>query len=114
RWRWQLPLLLGLVVSTTLPAFPRYGRFHLAAAVPLLGVIAGVVIVRLGAIVRSESGGQPTLRVVATLGCLFVATSFLWGGLLWWSAQEIGARLATPPSKAACAMITMKIGAFLS
>src|SRR5262249_49333366 len=43
-WQGQDLLLLGLLIALLSPAFPRYGRFHLSGAVPILALAgAGTV-----------------------------------------------------------------------
>lgn len=43
-WRGQEILLLGILLALCVPAFPRYGRFHLVGAVPVAALIsAGAV-----------------------------------------------------------------------
>lgn len=39
-WRSQDILLLGLLVALLVPAYPRYGRFHLSGAVPIASLIS--------------------------------------------------------------------------
>ncbi|MGF1506271.1 MAG: glycosyltransferase family 39 protein, partial [Anaerolineae bacterium] len=40
-WRGPAILILGQVVPLLTPMFPRYGRFHLSGAVPIIALIAG-------------------------------------------------------------------------
>jgi hypothetical protein len=51
-WRSQDTLLLGLLIALLVPAYPRYARFHLAGAVPMVALIstgAGFYLFRRGA-----------------------------------------------------------------
>jgi hypothetical protein len=39
RWHHEGILLLGLIPALSTPVFPRYGRFHLSAAVPIVALV---------------------------------------------------------------------------
>lgn len=93
--RWHWPFLLGLVLVATLPAFPRYGRFHLAAAVPLLAVLAGVVSVKLGSLLLDRSS---RLRFAAAFGLLPVILSLVIGVDQW--LHSLNFVLVTGPPEA--------------
>ncbi|MGI8586547.1 MAG: hypothetical protein ACR2M0_02525 [Chloroflexia bacterium] len=60
----------GLLLAATLPAWPRYGRYHLQAAVPLLAVAAAVAAVQIAA-VWHEGGLRG--RLVAGAGLLLLS-----------------------------------------
>ena len=61
-WRSKDILLLGLLIALCMPAFPRYGRFHLMGAVPIVALISAGTVVELFRY-RSRS----VLRIYAAL-----------------------------------------------
>lgn len=108
--RTTLILLLGLIAVATFAAYPRYGRFHLAAAVPLLSVLAGTLLTdvgrtwRLGGEVTGPSSSRFTLHASRLVrSSLFrsaiivlVVASFVGAGLLWLDAQKIASLSGRP------------------
>jgi hypothetical protein len=63
--------LLGLLLIATLPAWPRYGRYHLAAAVPLCAVAAALAgRLALPALVRARRAAPALLAGGAALALL--------------------------------------------
>jgi hypothetical protein len=64
---------LGLLIAATAPAWPRYGRFHFQAAVPLLAVAGGVALVGLIGQIR-QPGRSGRLVAGLGLGLLGVST----------------------------------------
>jgi hypothetical protein len=104
-WRSYSPLLLAgpwLLLATILPALPRYGRFHLQAAVPLLAVAAGAAVVALGYAYGVPSGGSDTTRrsrvlsVLAALLLLAYALGGLREGITSFSVQTTLGPVAAP------------------
>src|SRR5205823_3158018 len=81
-------LLFGLLLTATIPSFPRYGRFHLEAAVPLLGVLFGVTLAR---IVSIRQVASKWARVRIALGATLVGVSIFGGLVIWFGVQEITA-----------------------
>ncbi len=67
--RYSRPLIAGpsLLLAATLPVWPRYGRFHLQAALPLLAVAAGATAVILYNVLRQREWQSRFLSVAATL-----------------------------------------------
>jgi hypothetical protein len=57
----------GLLLAATLPLWPRYGRFHLQAAIPLLAVTAGATVVILYHELRQRKWQTRLLSAMATL-----------------------------------------------
>jgi hypothetical protein len=101
RFRWQTILLLGLLTAATLPAFPRYGRFHLAAAVPLLGVLVGTLISYITTSIGARSGNHSAFRIphsalLRLMSALLAVASFAWGGFLWPGAQQLISSFGAP------------------
>jgi hypothetical protein len=78
-WRAHSRLILAgpwLLLAAILPVWPRYGRFHLQAAVPLLAVAAGVAAI---VAIRSLRRPAPGIRTAATLAAVLLAAYALVG-----------------------------------
>ena len=84
-------LLLSLVIAASIPAWPRYGRFHLAAAVPLVAVAGGVACVGLWR--RAREGHRLALPLVGTA---LVGVSGLAGAAGVWQVWFDYGQLGTP------------------
>jgi hypothetical protein len=76
----------GMLVAATLAEVPRYGRFHLQAAVPLLAVLGGNVLV---SGLRSFAQKQTFTRITAVLALWLLALSVLVGVSQWLMAASI-------------------------
>ncbi len=83
---WPTVAFFGLLLAATVPAWPRYGRFHLLAAVPLLAVAGGLAVASLGARLRIA---PPTKRGLSIFGLLLVASSALFGSGEWLHAFDL-------------------------
>jgi hypothetical protein len=80
-------LLLGLAAVATLPVWPRYGRFHLGAALPLLAVAGGVAAVLLWRDLREREVGGKLLSAVGLLAVALggiIAAAQSWQVLVEW------------------------------
>ncbi len=108
-WRAYTPLILAgpwLLLATILPVWPRYGRFHLQAAVPLLAVMAGAAVVALGYAYRVHAQrvpGRPDLtrrsRALYILAALLLSVWLLGGvreGVTSFSVQTTLGPVAAP------------------
>jgi hypothetical protein len=71
-----LPAGSGLLLAATLPVWPRYGRFHLEAAIPLLAVAAGITAVTLGNKLRQ---GRRQARLLGVTAAMLIAVYLLAG-----------------------------------
>jgi hypothetical protein len=91
-WRTAL-VMVGLIAAATLPAWPRYGRFHLGAVVPLLAVAGGVGAVLLWQEARKGTAGT---RPVAAVGLLAVALSAIAAGAQTWQVLVDWRQLGEP------------------
>ena len=78
---------LILLVTSSLTAYPRFGMFHLQAAVPALAWLSGTILARLLDVPNREACGQTDLRsLLIGLACSVI---FLWtfqGGILYYKA----------------------------
>lgn len=86
--------LLGLLLAATLPAWPRYGRFHFQAALPLLAVAGGLAGVTLAAAWR-DAGHLG--KVGAALGLLLVGVGLGAGAGHWLQAGTSQRAVLGPP-----------------
>lgn len=75
-----LVALGGMLIAATLVEFPRYGRFHLQAAVPLLSVLGGNALV---SGLRLFAQKQMFTRITAVLALCLLSLSVLVGGSQW-------------------------------
>jgi hypothetical protein len=98
-WRAYTPLLLAgpwLLLATILPVWPRYGRFHLQAAVPLLAVVAGAAMVALGYALPGSTRRSRVLCVVAALLLSVYALGGLRESIVSFSVQTTLGPVAAP------------------
>lgn len=102
-----LLLYLGLLLAATVPAWPRYGRYHFQAAVPLLALgaaVAAAALVRLLAAERREGGaggsGARLIRIgLGGLAGLLLGGYSVTGLAQWGETMALVSRLgpAQPP-----------------
>jgi hypothetical protein len=89
-------LLLGLILVATVPAWPRYGRFHLQGAIPLIAIAGGVAFVWLWEEWRRVSRGGPWRTILPGVGVAAICLSGVVGVEEWVRSLIVYGQLGSP------------------
>jgi hypothetical protein len=90
---WAIKIVLALLAAATLPAWPRWGLYHLQAAVPLLAICSVLVMSYIPAALREASRSAKALGAAALMLVLFST----YAGIDRWSqALSLSTLVGTP------------------
>lgn len=72
QWQQEGILLLGLLPALCTPAYPRYARFHLAGAVPVIALVGAGALIYLLKHIRQSGGAIRLLGQLYSLGAVLL------------------------------------------